>query len=124
MSDTIQTLSLGGQERTLEFGTMGFLKHLGRIIKSDPLDLFSEGYSTDPEKSYKACFAFVYAGLLADCDMKGTEPDFDSAQVDKWVSCLKASSLGEIVLTGYAALTGNTVDDIKKKAETKEVVLP
>lgn len=114
MSDKIITLQLGGQARALNFGVMGFLKHLGIIVKADPLDLFSEGFSTDPEKAYKVNLAVIHAGLLADCDVRSVTADFTSEQVDKWVSCLETTEVEGLVLRAFAAMTGKTLDELKK----------
>lgn len=114
MSDKTTKLKLGGQERTLNFGVMGFLKHLGEILKEDPLDIFSATFATDPEKTYRINLSIIYAGILAECDVQDLAPTFSKADVDKWVSCLEASEVDGLSLKAYAALTGKTVDELKK----------
>lgn len=113
MSDKVVNLKLGGQDRTLNFGVMGFLKHLGEIAKKDPIDIFSDGTSTDPGKAYGVHLAIIHAGLLADCDVKGVSPTFTVEDVDKWVSCMETSEVDGLVLKAFAAMTGKTVDELK-----------
>lgn len=108
------SLPLGGQERELEFETLGFLDHLGEITKIDPLDLFSDGFATDPGKAYKVNFAVIYAGLLADCDEKNVTPTFTKEEVTKWVRNVPIKKVEGLVLNAYVAMTGKTVDELKK----------
>lgn len=109
-------LQLGDQERTLNFGVMGFLKYLGQILDADPLDIFSSGFATDPSKSYKINLAIIYAGVLAQCEVEKVKPTFTKDDVDSWVSTLDTSSVDGLIFYAYSALTGKTVDELKKIA--------
>lgn len=110
----IAKIELGGQERTINFETMGFLKHLGEITSQDPLDIFSDGFSNDPGKAYKVHLAIIHAGLLAQCDVDSVTAAFTRDDVDKWLSVVPVRKMEGLVVEAYAAMTGKTVDDLKK----------
>lgn len=113
MSEKIITLQLGGQARTLNFGVMGFLKHLGKLAETDPVDLFSEGFTTDPGRTYKVNLSIIHAGILAQCDVDKVKPQFTNEEIDSWVSCLERKDIEDLVLKAFAALSGKTLDELK-----------
>ena len=71
------TINLGGIDRELKFGTMGFFKHIGEIIQGDPLEFMNA--IGNPKKQYDLIYACVYAGLMSN----GVDlPDLDSLVQD------------------------------------------
>lgn len=107
-------IQIGGAEHTLYFGKMGFLKHLGNLLQADPLDIFGEAFTTDPLKTYKINKAIIHAGLLTECDVANTTANFTTEDVDKWVSVLDTSELKELIIEAFAAISGKTVEELKK----------
>lgn len=112
MNNNIVVLQLGGQERTLMFQKLGFLKHLGELLGANPLSVFTDGISTDPKKVYEIHRVIIEAGLRAECDVKKMNYD-DSSDVDRWVSCLDQSEIEDLVLKAFATMTKKTIDELK-----------
>lgn len=94
----VMTLHLGGKERTLKFGTMGFFKYVGEIIDGDPLTLFNE--ITNPRKQYELTFACIYAGLkCGGCELSKDE-------IDVLVQQIEFTTASEIIKTVQEAMLG------------------
>lgn len=86
------TTKLGGTDRGLKF-SMGTLRHIGELTKSDPLDFSVTG---DISKQYGYVKTIVHAGLLANADAKGVQPDFTEQDIIKWVDDLELSDVTAI----------------------------
>lgn len=54
--------TIGGEERTLDFGKMYYLKFAGDFYGGDPLVMTAESM-TDPAKQFKFCSSLVFAGV-------------------------------------------------------------
>jgi len=75
-------------------------KHLGgkdRGIKFNQLAIITFWQKIDPE-NYKATanYAMVYAGLVANCYVKGVEKDFTFEEVCDWVDQLSQEDINDI----------------------------
>jgi len=97
---------LGGEERSLQFGKVSFLKHLGSI--AGDFDLLDTKIFSDPSLSYKSVLLFVRAGL-----MSGNYKDLTESKVEEWVDDLGIKEVREIQYNGFAAITGKTVEELK-----------
>jgi hypothetical protein len=104
------TLSLGGDEKTLVFGKVSFLKHLGRV-NDKKFNLLDPRIFGDPEKSYQSVLLFVHAGLLC-----GNHKDLTAELVEQWVDEMPVEKITDIQYAGFSALTGKTVEELKNAA--------
>lgn len=101
------TLSLGGEERTLVFGKISFLKHIGLLTKESGFNILDADIFGNPSKSYQSVLCFVHAGLICG-NYKIT-----AEEVEKWVDELGIEEIADIQYAGFAALTGKTVEELK-----------
>lgn len=92
-------LLLGGEERVLKFGSMGFFKHVGEVYEGDPLDMIT-GVS-NPKKQYELILAVIYGGLMC---AGGT---YTKDQVDAWVQELDFESAASVLQVMRQAMAGN-----------------
>jgi hypothetical protein len=76
MSKTM-TLSLGGKDRTLDFGKWWFTKYYGQAAGVDPLN--STDILLKPEAQFDFVVNIVYAGL------KKVAEDFTKEEVENWI---------------------------------------
>jgi hypothetical protein len=79
--DTIINLTLGGQDRTLDFGCFWFSKHYQKYIKGKEL--------TDAENLE----AYIIAGLKAHYSKNRIKEDFSSEDVEGWVGDLSGEEV-------------------------------
>lgn len=86
-------VNIGGTERGLSF-KMGTLRHIGELTANDPL-VFAN--SNGLAGQYGFFKTIVHAGLLANCDAKGVEPDFTDADVTRWVDDIDAAEASRII---------------------------
>lgn len=86
------SMILGGKERGLNF-KMGTLRHIGELTQSDPLDF---SVSSDISKQYGFVKTIVHAGLLANADAKGVEPDFTERDVVRWVDDMDLNDVTKV----------------------------
>lgn len=109
-------ITIGGQERTLNFETWGFLEFAGEWTKDDPFNVFDISIQENPVKATKAIQAIIYGGLMNAYSEENKEPDFTKEDIVKWVRGLK---LGEIKNVFMMAATLNTPEDAEKNVETQ-----
>lgn len=83
MSKNYISLALGGKERGIKFN-MGALEHLEEISGKDPL-IYTVNTSVFKEM-LTSVIEILFAGLLANCDLKKEQPDFTKADVSAWVA--------------------------------------
>lgn len=106
---------LGGTERDLKFGTMGFFKHVGKVFSGDPLDLVNG--SATPAKQYEVILACIYAGLK--CAGGKDTPE----QVDTWVQELEFDEAARVMKAFQEAhASGNGKAGETQARELVEVV--
>lgn len=106
------TLSLGGEERTLVFGKAGFLRHVGELTKPENFDILEAALQKDPLTAYWCTYYFIHAGLLC-ANHKNLEKD----KILEWVDELPTEKIEEIQWLGYSAITGKSVEDLKRQIE-------
>lgn len=97
-----ETLLLGGQERPLKFGGMGFFKYAGEVYSGDPTDLVSS--AKNPKEQYDRMVVVIYAGLKC----AGGTDEFE--QVESWVQDLPIPDAARIRLSyleAYAEQNGS-----------------
>lgn len=78
-------LTIGGSEKTFEFGKMWFLKFYGQATGSDPLN--STEIELKPEKQFDFTVNTLYAGLQTQYKVEGRAFDFTKEDVENWVGC-------------------------------------
>jgi hypothetical protein len=88
------TMSIGGADRTMDFGKFWFRKYYGQVTGKDPILNKSE-IVINNESQFDLCVAIVYAGLKAHCQAIKETPDFDYDKVQDWVGCMEE----EVVLS-------------------------
>lgn len=94
-------ISLGGEERELKFGKMGFFNHVGDVFNGDPIELVNG--SATPSKQYEIVFACVYAGLKCAGSQETKET------VNEWVMDMEYSDGAKVMIAfqqGYATSNG------------------
>jgi|GEM_PF-4141876 len=102
------TIEIGGQQRTLKFGTMGFFKYIAEVITGDPIEFVNQ--ITTPKNQYEIVFAYVYAGLR--CSGDNTPKD----QIDTWVQSMEFEVAKEILKVGQEAMLGGNGKAGEKEA--------
>jgi hypothetical protein len=85
MSDKSITLSLGGQERVLDFGGFWFTKHYQRIVKN-------KGDLTDAENLE----AYIIAALKAPYSLQRKKEDFTIQDVENWLGDMTNAEMLEL----------------------------
>jgi hypothetical protein len=82
MSKTM-TLSLGGKDRTLDFGKWWFTKYYGQAAGVDPLN--STDILLKPEAQFDFVVNIVYAGLKTWHKVEKVAEDFTKEEVENWI---------------------------------------
>ena len=99
------SLSLGGEERVLMFGTLGFFEYVKEATGKDPLEwlnnLGSEGGLT---VYLEDTAAVVYAGVNTYQDSKGS-PNIELKAVKKWCNAMTSGETTEVFKTAISSFT-------------------
>lgn len=98
MSEKLITLSLGGQERTLDVGKFWYTKYYGQVAGEDPLN--STNLLISPERQFDFVVNMVYAGLKCYAKVNKIEFTTKKSDVEDWVGCLEDSQVASII-TSY-----------------------
>lgn len=114
MSKTM-TLFLGGKDRILTFGKMGFLTHIKEVSGKDPLEWMNSLSGDDGIiKNIADVAIIVYAGINTSLDMDDKE-NVDFTKVSKWVNGLDTDVMATIISSAFNAFT--TQSEEKKTEE-------
>lgn len=110
------TLSLGGEERILDFGKVSFLRYLGEVTKDSKFDAMAAAFDNSPENVYLCTLHFVHAGLLC-----ANHKDLSKEKVQEWVDeiPINAEVIDKIQWAGYSGMTGKPVEELKRLAEER-----
>lgn len=118
------TLDLGGQDRVLQFGKPGFLKHIQEITKQDPFEWFNslvpkEGEEKKPViQNIDDAAVIIYAGLNTNLDMKDLD-NIPFEKVTKWANGVDFDKMAEIVQMAFGSFqaekNGEPTDEKKKE---------
>lgn len=103
------TLSLGGKEWDLDFGTMGFYKYIKEVTKKEPFDWltgFDTRRSKNEDGSYLLLFledisTLVYAGLNCKIDAEDKE-NVPYEKVVKWCNGLSTEVITQLVTAAFS----------------------
>jgi hypothetical protein len=101
------TINLGGIDRELKFGTMGFFKHIGEIIQGDPLEFMNA--IGNPKKQYDLIYACVYAGLKSN--------GIDIPELDSLVQDMTFDQGAEVIKVAQESLLGGNGQAGEKEAQ-------
>lgn len=104
MSEKTLTLSLGGQERTLDVGKFWFTKYYGQAAGDDPLN--STNLLLNPEKQFDFVVNMVYAGLRCHAKVNKIQEDFTKDDVEGWIGEKETEEVSEI-LNKYGTLNSS-----------------
>lgn len=125
MNNTM-TLELGGQDRVLQFGKMGFLTYIQEASGMDPFDWFNslvpkEGDRKPTIQSIKDVAIVCYAGINTALDMKDLD-NISFEKVSKWVNGLDQEKMSEVINVAFASFTaeknGEPTEEKKKELAT------
>lgn len=121
MSKTLN-IDLGGQQRTLLFGTIGLYDYIEKATGEDPFEWIRKfdvliAKVSNKEKvnysDYKDLVILVYAGLNTHLD--ATDQDnIDLDKVKKWSNGLDETQLGNVFATAISSLSRGEADAPKK----------
>lgn len=103
------TINLGGVDRELKFGTMGFFKHIGDVIQGDPLEFINQ--VSNPKKQFELVYAYVYAGLMSN----GIE--ISPLELDKFVQEMTFDEGAQVIKTANEASMGGNGQPGEKEAQ-------
>jgi hypothetical protein len=109
------TIKLGGQDRTLAYGLMGFYNHVAEATNKDPFEWISsldEKFKKRNETNAVYLLAedlvvIVYAGLNTHLDIED-KPNIPLESVKKWCNGLSPEQMGHIVVAAFG--TEETVE--------------
>ena len=102
-------INLGGIDRELKFGTMGFFKHIGEIIQGDPLEFMNA--IGNPKKQYDLIYACVYAGLMSN------GVDISPVELDRFVQDMTFDEGAEVIKAAQESLLGGNGKVGEKEAQ-------
>lgn len=126
MSKTLN-IDLGGQERTLLFGTIGLYDHIEKATNEEPFEwirkfdvLITKVASKEKinYSDYKDLVILVYAGLNTHLDTVD-KPNIDLDKVKKWSNGLDESQLGTVFATAISALSRGEAEAPHKNGAEK-----
>lgn len=110
MIDRIITLQLGGKERTLLFGTMGYFEHIREHTKKEPFDWlqeFDEKRKAAEEGRVSVMIEdiaiLIYAGLNSYLD-NVDEENIEFKKVKKWCNGLTFEVATNVCLSAFGGL--------------------
>lgn len=106
-------LTLGGKERTLLFGKLGFYSYIQKATNEDPLEWFNK--ITEKKgiiDNIKDIAVIVFAGLNCEADLRDSE-NFSFEKIQKWVNALEVADISAIV--------NNAFGSFKVDAEEKKI---
>ena len=125
MNKTI-TLSLGGQDRTLLYGTMGYFAYIKEATGEDPYEWLStfdklrEGSASDQIKVMTQDIAvLIYAGLNSQLDSLDGE-NVPLGKVQKWCNALSPESVGSVMAFAFGAFQVDNTGEAKTLAPGQE----
>ena len=112
MASKTITLLLGGQERTLLYGTMGYFSHIKEASGMDPFEWLQKFDKAREELSgnmivlIEDTAIMIYAGLNSYLDStdKTNEP---MEKVKKWVNGVPTEQVAEIFKTAFGTITSD-----------------
>jgi hypothetical protein len=102
MSEKLMTLSLGGQDRTIDVGKFWFTKFYGQASGNDPLN--STEFVLSPEKQFDFVVNIVLAGLKTSYKVARKDEDFSRDDVENWIGEKENDEIVDII-NQYAALS-------------------
>lgn len=108
MQEKTMSVSLGGQERVLMYGTMGYFNYIKEVTKKEPFDWLNE-ISKSGEENNVTMFSedaavIIYAGLNSYLDSKD-EANVPFEKVKKWCNALTADQMAPIIKTSFEAIS-------------------
>jgi hypothetical protein len=112
MSKTM-TLSLGGKDRTLDFGKWYFAKFYGQATGSDPLN--ASEILLKPESQFNFVVNIVYAGMQTEYKVNKRAFDFTKEEVEDWLGCMEETDVAKIIID---------YTNLSKPNESGEVLAP
>ena len=99
------SLSLGGEERVLMFGTLGFFEYVKEATGKDPLEWLNNLGSQEGLTVYlEDTAAVVYAGVNTYQDSKGS-PNIELKAVKKWCNAMTSEETTEVFKTAISSFT-------------------
>ncbi len=126
MSKTLN-IDLGGQQRTLLFGTIGLYDYIEKATGEDPFEWIRKfdvliTKVTSKEKinfsDYKDLIILVYAGLNTQLDATD-QPNIELDKVKKWANGLDEIILGTVFATAISSLSKGEADAPHKNGAEK-----
>lgn len=110
MIDKFLTLQLGGKERTLLYGTMGYFTYIKEATKKEPFE-FLKDFDKKREESANGTITvlvediavLVYAGLNSYLDSRD-EPNIPIDKVKKWCNALTIKSCTDICTYAFGSI--------------------
>lgn len=121
------TIPLGGEDRTLLFGAMGYFLYLQKASGMDAyqyLNRVDERRKEDAPAQERLKLLtedgpmFVYAGLNCQRDFDG-KPEVDFETVKKMCNALTPSLIGEVMNTSFIAMASDTIDEPQGEPKTQ-----
>lgn len=111
------TLPLGGKDRTLLYGTMGYFSHIKDASGLDPFE-WLEKFDKAREESgslsvlLEDTCVMVYAGLNSHLDSLD-DPNIPLEKVKKWCNGLSVETVTEIFKTAFGTITSDKAGELK-----------
>ncbi len=114
-------LELGGQERTLLFGRIGFYSYIGEHTKADPLEWFNK-LSGDANviTRIEDVALVVYAGLNTYLD-EADKDNIPFEKVKKWCNALSVEEMSEVVSFAFESFVVKQGTESEGKKEAPSV---
>ncbi len=111
-------ISLGGKERTLLFGKLGFYQYISDVTKSDPIEWFNQisGENRGVINNIQDVATIVYAGLNTYNDDHDL-PEIPFEKAKKWTNGLEISQMASLVTFAFNAFS---VESEKKETAPQE----
>jgi hypothetical protein len=103
---------VGGQQRSLTFGNMGFFDYAGEVYDGDPMELLLG--SSNPKKVFQIVHAYVYAGL------KSAGESVTPEQVKEWVKDMEFQAAGDLLAQARGILTSQVPKPGEQTAQAEK----
>lgn len=123
MVDKLVTLQLGGQERTLLYGTMGYFSHIKDATGKEPFDWLKEFDEMRAKSATENIVVLtddvsviVYAGLNSFLDSKDL-PNIPLEKVRKWCNGVKAEDFGNILASAFGTIQSDEPGELIPQPE-------